>query len=98
MATLHAMALGRNLINVLAKISLLVASVALGASCASAPRDAVKRELRSADPRVIYLETNQFLWSDVIPGARFVCVNGTPVVCRSGQSRLSPARCGCLRH
>jgi hypothetical protein len=97
MATLHAMALGRNSAKVLAKISILLASVALGVSCASAPRDAGKRDFGLAYPRVIHLETNQFLWTDAIPGARLVCANGTPVVCTGGQSRLSPARCGCLR-
>ena len=96
MARFHATALGRNSANSIARISLILASSALVASCATPLGIFRNGESRFADPSLIYLETSQFLWADARERERLACANGTPVICTGGQSRLSFAHCGCL--
>jgi hypothetical protein len=73
-----------------------VASAALVASCANTLGSPSSTEARFADPSLIYLETNQFLWADARERERLVCGNGTPLICSGTQNRLSLAHCGCL--
>lgn len=96
MAQTHAVALGHNTANVLAKVSLLLASGAWASSCASTPWTAGGGEARLGRPHLIYLETNQFLWADARQKEELACYNGTLVICAGGVSRLSLSRCGCL--
>jgi hypothetical protein len=96
MARFHAIALGSNSANLLAKISLILASTALVASCATTPGYFRNGEATFADPRLIYLETSQFLWTDARERERLACANGTPVICTGTQNRLSLSHCGCL--
>jgi hypothetical protein len=96
MARLHAVTLGPESAYVLAKASLLVASTVLAASCATTPSAFGGNIERFPDPRVIHLETNQFLWVDATQREHLACANGTAVICTGAQSRLSLAHCGCL--
>ena len=98
MARFHATALGRNSANSLAKISLILASTALCASCSTTPEYFSNGEARFADRSLIYLETGQFLWTDAREREQLACANRTPVICTGGQSRLSLTHCGCLPH
>jgi hypothetical protein len=95
MARFHGIALGRNS-NSLAKISLILASAALAASCATTLGVSRNGEARFANRSLVYLETSQFLWADARERERLACANGTPVICTGGQSRLSFSHCGCL--
>ena len=97
MARFHGIALGRNS-NSLAKISLILASAALAASCATTLGVSRNGEARFASPNLIYLETSQFLWADAREREQLACANRTPVICTGGQSRLSLTHCGCLPH
>jgi hypothetical protein len=96
MARFHATALGRSSANLVAKMSLLLASTALVASCATVLGVSRSGEARFADPSLIYLETSRFLWADARERELLACANGTPVICTAGQSRLSLSHCGCL--
>ena len=96
MARLHAVAHGPNLSAVLLKVPLFLAAGALVASCAGTSWVSGPSRERFANPSLIYLETNQFIWSDAVQREDLACANGTPVVCKEGHSRLSIAFCGCF--